>query len=100
MAVPTGPGSVTLPPVTVTVDGKEDKIITLTASYNIVPNTPSVTTDPADQTVCDGMDATFTVVGDGDPTPDVQWEESDNGGSFYPIPAPQTTRWSSRPTPR
>ena len=86
VAVSTGPGSVTLPPVTVTVDGKEDKIITLTASYSIVADTPSVTTDPADQTVCDGMDATFTVVGDGDPTPDVQWEESDNGGSFYPIP--------------
>jgi Fibronectin type III domain len=86
VAVPTGPGSVSLPPVTVTVDGKEDKIITLTASYNIVADTPSVTTDPADQSVCDGMDATFTVAGDGDPTPDVQWEESDNGGSFYPIP--------------
>jgi hypothetical protein len=86
VAVPTGPGSVSLPMVTVSVDGKEDKIITLIASYNITSTAPSVTTDPTDQTVCDGEDATFTVAGDGDPTPDVQWEESDNGGSFYPIP--------------
>ena len=42
VAVPTGPGSVTLPTVTVTVDGKEDKIITLTASYQIA-QAPTVT---------------------------------------------------------
>ncbi len=42
VAVPTGPGSVTLPPVTVTVDGKEDKIVTLTASYQI-PQAPAPT---------------------------------------------------------
>jgi hypothetical protein len=42
VAVPTGSGSVTLPTVTVTVDGKEDKIITLTASYQTT-QAPTVT---------------------------------------------------------
>jgi len=43
VAVPTFPGSVTLPAVTVTVDGKEDKIITLTATYQIAQEAPTVT---------------------------------------------------------
>ncbi len=48
VAVPTGPGSVTLPAVTVTVDGKEDKIVTLTASYQIAPTLVFLTQPPAD----------------------------------------------------
>ncbi len=49
MAVPTGPGSVTLQTVTVTVDGKEDKIITLTASYQIALGQLAVTEQPPEE---------------------------------------------------
>ena len=49
VAVPTGPGSVTLPTVTVTVDGKEDKIITLTASYQIALGQLAVTEQPPEE---------------------------------------------------
>ncbi len=48
VAVPTGRGSITLPTVAVVVDGKEDKIISLTASYQI-PQAPTVMSLVANQ---------------------------------------------------
>ena len=63
VAVPTGPGSVTLPTVTVTVDGKEDKIITLTASYQIA-NAPTVT-GVSPQTGSPSGGTTVTISGSG-----------------------------------
>ncbi|MHB1132693.1 MAG: immunoglobulin domain-containing protein [Chloroflexota bacterium] len=42
---------------------------TLTVNY-----APVVTTDPINQTVSEGQDATFTAAASGNPTPDVQWQ--------------------------
>jgi len=61
---------------------------TVTALITITeaPTAPSITSNPANQTVCDGGTATFTASASGNPTPTVQWEVSTNGGlSFAPI---------------
>ncbi|MGA2471638.1 MAG: immunoglobulin domain-containing protein [Solirubrobacteraceae bacterium] len=41
---------------------------------------PSITTQPASETVSAGASATFTAAASGNPTPTVQWEVSDDGG--------------------
>jgi hypothetical protein len=51
------------PPVTFTVD-----------------TAPVVTSDPVDRTVLEGKDAVFTAAASGDPTPEVQWQVSTDGG--------------------
>ena len=61
MPVPTGPGSVALTSVTVTVDGKEDKIVTLTASYQI-SQAPTVT-GVSPQTGDPSGGSTVTIIG-------------------------------------
>ena len=54
---------------------------TLTVDY-----APTVTTNPASQTVNAGSTATFTAAASGNPAPTVQWEVSTNGGTtFTPI---------------
>ena len=50
---------------------------------------PTVTTQPASQTVTAGQTATFTAAASGNPTPTVQWQVStDSGSTFSDIPAP------------
>jgi uncharacterized repeat protein (TIGR01451 family) len=44
---------------------------------------PSITTQPASTSVCEGATATFTAAASGSPTPTVQWEVSTNGGSTW-----------------
>ncbi|MEO8436273.1 MAG: hypothetical protein ABI596_15330, partial [Pyrinomonadaceae bacterium] len=64
---------------------------TVTAFITIA-EAPNVTTNPTDQTVCDGGTATFTASSNGLPAPTVQWEVSTNGGgSFAPIPGATST---------
>lgn len=59
---------------------------TVTAFITIL-QAPNGSTDPADQTVCEGDTATFTATSSGFPPPTVQWQMSINGGgSFADIP--------------
>ncbi|HEU4387635.1 MAG TPA: proprotein convertase P-domain-containing protein, partial [Blastocatellia bacterium] len=44
---------------------------------------PDVTTDPVDQSVCQGSTATFTAAASGSPTPTVQWQVSTDGGATF-----------------
>ncbi|HEY3438129.1 MAG TPA: GON domain-containing protein [Actinotalea sp.] len=46
---------------------------------------PSVTTNPADQTVASGADATFTASGTGTPTPTVTWQSSSDGTTWTDV---------------
>ena len=46
---------------------------------------PVVTTAPTDQTVCEGLDATFSVVASGSGTLSYQWQE-DSGSGFGDLP--------------
>ncbi|MGA9994734.1 MAG: hypothetical protein WBP93_04925 [Pyrinomonadaceae bacterium] len=65
---------------------------TVTKSATLTVNTaPSVTTNPANQTVTSG-NATFTASASGSPAPTVQWQVSTNGGaSFTDIPGATST---------
>ena len=47
---------------------------------------PAITTQPTNQTVTAGQNATFTAAASGFPAPTVQWQVStDDGGSFSPV---------------
>ncbi len=48
-----------------------------------VGTAPSVTTQPTNQTASAGAAATFTAATSGDPTPNVQWQVSTNGGKTF-----------------
>jgi hypothetical protein len=48
-----------------------------------VPAAPTVTTQPANQTVTAGHTATFTAAAAGSPAPTVVWEVSTDGGATY-----------------
>jgi hypothetical protein len=65
---------------------------TVTAFITITQATeaPTVTTNPTNQTVCDGGTATFTAAASGFPTPTVQWQVS-TGGPFTDIPGATNT---------
>jgi predicted outer membrane repeat protein len=43
----------------------------------------AVTSNPTNQTVCDGGTVTFTATASGNPTPTVQWQVSTNGGGSF-----------------
>jgi len=62
---------------------------TVTATI-FIGQQPEVTTNPTDQTACDGGSVTFTASSTGTPTPTVQWEVS-SGGPFLPIPGATST---------
>jgi hypothetical protein len=56
---------------------------------------PTVTTQPANQTVTSGQTATFTAAASGSPTPTVQWQVSaDNGTSWTNITGATSTTYS------
>ncbi len=61
-------GSATTNPATLTV---------------LSPVTPTITTQPIDQTASPGQMATFTAAASGTPTPTVQWQVSYDGGSTW-----------------
>src|SRR2546426_10984163 len=44
---------------------------------------PTITTQPANQTVTAGQTATFTAAATGSPTPTVQWQVSVDGGANF-----------------
>ena len=56
---------------------------TTTAATLTVHFAPIVLTNPTNQTVTAGQNATFTAAAIGNPTPTVQWQVSTNGGSSY-----------------
>ena len=54
--------------------------------YGFVGTAPAVTTQPTGTTVVEGQTASFTVAGSGNPSPQVQWDVSTDGGTtFTPI---------------
>jgi hypothetical protein len=56
--------------------------VTLTF-YGFVGTAPAITTQPSSATVNAGHAATFTAAASGNPSPDVQWQVSTNGGSTF-----------------
>ncbi len=46
-------------------------------------STPTITTQPANQTLTVGQTATFTAAATGSPTPTVQWQMSTDGGTTF-----------------
>lgn len=53
-------------------------------TYTVSPGTaPTITTNPADQTVCVGANGTFTVAASGPAITGYQWQVSTNGGASY-----------------
>ncbi len=56
---------------------------TTSAATLTVPFAPTVTSDPSNQTVTVGQDATFTAAAGGSPTPTVQWQVSTDGGKTF-----------------
>ncbi|MEP7375510.1 MAG: Ig-like domain-containing protein [Chitinophagaceae bacterium] len=57
--------------------------VVVTVNTGIV--SPTVTTQPASQTKCAGLNASFTSAASGTPTPTIQWQESTNGTSWTNI---------------
>jgi Ricin-type beta-trefoil lectin domain/Immunoglobulin I-set domain/Bacterial Ig domain len=59
------------------------------------PTPPTITTQPANQTVTAGQTATFTAAATGSPTPTVQWQVStDNGATFSNVSGATSTTLS------
>ncbi len=56
--------------------------VTLTF-YGFVGTAPAITTQPSSTTVNAGHAATFTAAASGNPSPDVQWQVSTNGGTSF-----------------
>jgi autotransporter passenger strand-loop-strand repeat protein len=54
-----------------------------TLTVNAAVTAPSITSQPANQTVTAGQTATFTAAASGAPTPTVQWQVSTNGGATW-----------------
>ncbi|TLY46249.1 MAG: hypothetical protein E6K59_01495, partial [Nitrospirae bacterium] len=69
-----------------TGSGPNNKTDTQSAAVivNVVACTaPSITTNPSNQTVEYGQNATFSAAASGNPTPTVQWQVSTNGGTIW-----------------
>jgi outer membrane protein OmpA-like peptidoglycan-associated protein len=49
----------------------------------LVEQAPTVTKNPADETVTEGQDASFEATASGTPAPSVQWERSTDGGKTW-----------------
>src|SRR5207249_511626 len=72
-----------------TASGANIEQNTCVGSANQIFNTvsssssPTITTQPANQTVTAGLTATFTAAATGSPTPTVQWQVSTDGGVTF-----------------
>jgi hypothetical protein len=56
---------------------------------------PAVTTQPANETVTEGQQVTFSAAGDGTPAPTIQWQVSTDGGhTFVDVPGATSTTYS------
>jgi hypothetical protein len=55
----------------------------LTWSVDVSSTIPAITTQPANQVVTSGANATFTVAANGTPMPTLQWQVSADGGSTF-----------------
>jgi Na+-translocating ferredoxin:NAD+ oxidoreductase RnfG subunit len=62
-----------------------------TLTVNAAPSAPSVTTQPANQTITAGASASFSAAASGNPAPTVQWQVSTNGGGTFSDLAGATT---------
>ena len=82
------PVVVSLPPGSTTQNvGPEAGSDSGYAIVNAPDVAPSITTNPTNQSVFAGQDATFSAAASGLPTPGVQWQVSTDGGStFSPVP--------------
>lgn len=60
---------------------------TTTVTYTITASTPVISTQPANQTVCEGQNVTFSVLSSGS----YQWQVSTNGGASWSNVSGQTT---------
>jgi len=68
---------------------------TLSPDQTVNGQAPTITTQPADQTVNAGDTATFSAAASGNPTPTVQWQVStDNGANFTDIAGATSTTYS------
>jgi len=56
---------------------------TTAATLTVNSTPPTITTQPANQTVTAGQTATFTAAASGSPTPTVQWQVSTDGGVTF-----------------
>lgn len=60
---------------------------------------PTITSQPANQTVNEGQSATFTAAASGNPTPSVRWQRStDGGGSWSDIAGATSSSYSTGAT--
>ena len=67
------------------------KSINAAFTVNAPCTAASVTTQPANQSITYGADATFTATGSGSPAPTVQWQVSVNAGAFTNISGATST---------
>ncbi len=83
--------TLTLPNVRLSENGYEYEAVftnaagtvTTSAAALTVDAPPTVTSNPANQTVIAGQTATFTAAANGNPTPTVQWQVSTDGGNTF-----------------
>ena len=61
----------------------QNVVVTVGVDGSIV--SPAVTTQPASQTKCAGLNVSFSSAASGSPAPTVQWQESANGTSWTNI---------------
>ena len=66
----------------------QNVVVTVGVDGSIV--SPAVTTQPASQTKCAGLNASFSSAASGSPAPTVQWQESTNGTTWDNIPGATT----------
>ena len=70
----------------------QNVVVTVGVDGSIVA--PAVTTQPASQTRCAGVNAIFSSAASGSPAPTVQWQESTNGTSWNNITGATTSTLS------
>ncbi len=72
--------------------------VTTAAAVLTVNTPPTITTQPVDTTVDDGLTATFTAAASGSPAPAVKWQESSDGYTWSDISGATSTTLSFRAT--
>jgi hypothetical protein len=93
-----------LPIVQLPALGSLADVVFVTPEYRVGPagsKAPSITTNPGDQTVVAGGQATFTAAASGVAAPTVQWQVSSDGGEiFINVPGATATTFSFTATAR